>query len=574
MMNQNLGVTRVVNCGKTFTLGLLVAGLVLVAGAVKSQATVFYWVGGSDTWSSPTVWTTNGATGPVGIPQPLDDEVFTNAATYTINLDSGGDANNATFGSNDYANAAFTSATITFNCNTFQLSTTTGFIIGDGANSTTTVWIASNTLPGIAISSGTTTIGRNGIGTLIITNGGFSLPAATAVMGNGNGGVGKLVVSGPTSSFVCNGIGVGAATNAPGGSSIIVSNSALFQDGSSFRMGSGSNGGSVSNMFIFDSNGHGNFLSGHAVIGKRGGTNGAFENGMIVKNGASAAFNNHSLAIGWSDDDAGPGTNNFLTIMSGCAMTNISVLNLRHGNFLNLYGGTVGGDFSTSPGNGNIQVDGIFQGYGAVKGSMSIITNGTLIVSNTVAPLTIQHDFLMTTNNAVLQMALGTSFNTTVVNSNIMLSGKLNLIDGGGFASTTYTLISYSGKIIYTNVTDGFTNSFITVGTTPDNSKTYTIDTNTAGQINLIVSGVATLPFQITSITRSGANITVNWNTKGSVGQTNFLQASPGTVVGHNYPGTFVDIATNIIAGTTATFTDVSGVTGATNKYYRVRSPQ
>jgi len=268
-----------------------------------------------------------------------------------------------------------------------------------------------------------------------------------------------------------------------------------------------------------------------------------------------------------------------LNVMATGALTNVSALNVRQANYLNLYGGVVGGNYTNSLG-GTIFVEGIFQGYGSVVGNMQVSNNGIVVVSNTVAPLTIQHNFLMMTNTAALQMTLGNGFHTMVVNSNIMLTGKLNLIDGGGFTCTTYPLITYSGNIIYTNivvvgtVTNVYTNSFITVNTTPDNTKTYTIDTNTPGQVNLIVTGCGSgLPFKITSITRSGNDVTVNWNTSGSPGQFNYVQASPGSANG-SYPGTFVDIATITIAGTTASFTDVGGVTGNPHKYYRIRSPQ
>jgi hypothetical protein len=452
-------------------------------------------------------------------------------------------------------------------------------VIGNNANSTSIVYLASSTVAqgGIA-SQGAIIIGRNGIGTLYFTNGYVQTLASSAnvSLGTGTGGHGLLVISGPnTSMYDLRQMSVGGTTNIGGGAcSVVISNSAFLRIGSSFRVGSASSGGSSSNTFLVDSHATVLFDAGHCVVGKRGGTQGSYDNIFTVQGGASCSVSNHSLFIGWSDDDTGPGpgTGNVLVVMASSAVTNVSTLGLRHGNFIDLYGGTVGGNY-TNGGGGSIQDDGILQGYGSIKGSISVLTNGALIVSNTVAALSVQRDLLMTTNNAILQMALGTSFNSLAVGRNIMLSGKLNLIDGGGFTCGTYPLITYTGAILYTNATDGFTNSFITVGTTPDITKTYTIDTGTVGQVNLIVGGcIPTLPFVITSITRSGANITVNWNTKGSVGQTNFLQASPGTVNG-SYPGTFVDIATNIIAGTTATFTDVGGVSGP-NKYYRVRSPQ
>jgi hypothetical protein len=78
------------------------------------------------------------------------------------------------------------------------------------------------------------------------------------------------------------------------------------------------------------------------------------------------------------------------------------------------------------------------------------------------------------------------------------------------------------------------------------------------------------LPFVITSVTRSGNNISVTYN------------AQPGTntvesTAGGNYTGsgfTVLTTSTNIVTGcaASATFTDVGGGSGNSNNYYRVRN--
>jgi len=610
MMNQNLGATHTsqqsthspISTPSADRLGLkscaaqklctrfavwaVLTAVGLFAGAVNSHAQADFTYTNTaafGTWNVGSAWVTNGGnsgeypgdfTDPSGL-YFVDGAYLTNAGTFYIKFTA-----NVSLGSNFFSNASGTVSQVTLDLGTFNYAlgdTANAMVIGDNQGSTTIVYLASSTFAqGGVASQGAIVVGRNGVGSLYFTNGYVATLASSAAvsLGTGDGGHGHLVISGPnTSMYDLRQMSVGDATNVNGGAcSVVVSNSAFLRIGSSFRMGSGSGGGASSNTFLVDSDARVLFDAGHAVIGKRGGTQGSYDNIFTVQGGASCSVSNHSLGIGFSDDDAGPGTGNVLVVMANSAVTNCSTLNLRNANFINLYGGAVGGNY-TNGGGGSIQDDGILQGYGSIMGSISVLTNGALIVSNTVAALSVQHDFLMTTNNAVLQMALGTNFNSLAVGRNIMLSGKLNLIDGGGFTCGAYTLITYSGAIIYTNATDGFTNSFITVGTTPDNTKTYVIDTNTTGQVNLTVSGCGSgLPFVITSITRSGANVTVNWNTKGTIGQTNFVQASPGTVNG-SYPGTFVDIATNVITGSTATFTDVGGVTGP-NKYYRIRSPQ
>jgi hypothetical protein len=84
------------------------------------------------------------------------------------------------------------------------------------------------------------------------------------------------------------------------------------------------------------------------------------------------------------------------------------------------------------------------------------------------------------------------------------------------------------------------------------------------------ISACQSLPFVITSVARSGSNISVTYN------------AQPGTntvesTAGGNYTGsgfTVLTASTNIVTGcaASATFVDVGGGSGNSNNYYRVRN--
>ncbi len=68
--------------------------------------------------------------------------------------------------------------------------------------------------------------------------------------------------------------------------------------------------------------------------------------------------------------------------------------------------------------------------------------------------------------------------NALTVNSNLTLAGTLNITDAGGFAPGTYTLITYNGSL---------TNNGLTIGTVPNAAYGYLLDTNTTGQVKLLV---------------------------------------------------------------------------------------
>ena len=299
---------------------------------VKLQAgTIYYWIGGSDVWGSPTAWTTNGASGPVAFPPATSDCLFTNAATYSVTYDANGNAN--AYDSNVFANAAFSSATITFNIPSgLNQLVNTLYSVGAQANSTTTVWLASSgtaLAPGFSMGGGSVIIGGNGIGYLNLTNGVFSATTQTINLGSGGGGQGHLLLSGPTTQFICNGLSLGNVSNSLGGSTMVISNGAFFSDGSSFRVGSGSGSASSNNTLTIASGGLMQLNSGPEVVGARTADPNAvcINNGVVIMSGGvwrAAATTAHQIVIG---DDFLLGqsstaigltvTGNYVTVMAG-----------------------------------------------------------------------------------------------------------------------------------------------------------------------------------------------------------------------------------------------------------------
>jgi hypothetical protein len=202
--------------------------------------------------------------------------------------------------------------------------------------------------------------------------------------------------------------------------------------------------------------------------------------------------------------------------------------------------------------NSFLQVDGNVGGMFTLLGSMRVLNKAKVQVNKAVI-----------SNGAVMQFALGTGSIPVAVTTDLTLGGTLNIVDGGGFTNTTYTLFTYGGGLI---------NNGPVIGTTPTNS-TCVLDTSIPGQVNVIV----TLPqppssgaFRIVSVARSANDIVITW-TAANAGA-NEIQAENGNCNTNNFADISASIAVN--AGVTNTYTDVGGVTNAPSRFYRVRATQ
>jgi autotransporter-associated beta strand protein len=187
-------------------------------------------------------------------------------------------------------------------------------------------------------------------------------------------------------------------------------------------------------------------------------------------------------------------------------------------------------------------------GSGTIGGPVTV--NGTLTPGNGVGTLTISNT-LVVNSGAVLQYALGTSSDLTVVSSNLTLGGTLNITNAGGFTTTTYRLFNYGGTLTY---------SGLTVGTKPNTNFIYTVSTSTVGQVNLIVSNSTaslvasfsgsptngTAPLSVTFTDNSTGSITSNFWDFGDGSTTNFTVP---TNVAHTYSVVCVYSVTLIASG-------------------------
>ena len=129
---------------------------------------------------------------------------------------------------------------------------------------------------------------------------------------------------------------------------------------------------------------------------------------------------------------------------------------------------------------GLVVTNGAFlRGSGTLTGTLTVL--GTIVpgFANSVGSIFTSNS-LTFGSSAVLDYDLGTSSDSVTVNANLQLGGTLNITDAGGFGPSGYTLFTYAGTL---------TGGTLTVGSTPNGSYTYTINTNTIGAVILQVTG-------------------------------------------------------------------------------------
>ena len=166
------------------------------------------------------------------------------------------------------------------------------------------------------------------------------------------------------------------------------------------------------------------------------------------------------------------------------------------------------------------------------------LADGTFAVSNdlTLFPAT------------VLNFILGTNAATVPVAGNLTLGGTDNITAGAGFTNGTYTLMTYA---------DTLSGGLPKIGTAPAGYH-YAFDTNTAGQVKLIVALPA--PPAPANLTADATNLLINLNWNPVSGATSY-NLKRGTVSGA-YPTVF--------SGLTATNYADANVTNAVNYFYVV----
>jgi polygalacturonase len=195
----------------------------------------------------------------------------------------------------------------------------------------------------------------------------------------------------------------------------------------------------------------------------------------------------------------------------------------------------------------------------ALNGSTLAFYNAQASMKNTNlfddGPLTLSASTLTVSNNltlfptTTLNYVLGTNATTLAVTGSLTLGGTNNISAGGGFTNRTYTLMTHSGAL------DG---SLPMLGSVPAGYN-YSIKTNIAGQVNLVVTLPA--PAAPTNLTATATNLLINLKWNSVTGATGY-NLKRGTINTGPYP--------TIFSGLTATNYADANVTNAVNYFYVV----
>ena len=113
---------------------------------------------------------------------------------------------------------------------------------------------------------------------------------------------------------------------------------------------------------------------------------------------------------------------------------------------------------------------------------VTVAAGGILSPGVQVGTLTISNDLAV--SGGILDYSLGTNSDLAVVTGNLTLGGTLNITDAGGFGTGVYTLVAYP-------VGSNFVYNGVTIGSTPNPSLFYTVDTSIPGLVNLDVTATS-----------------------------------------------------------------------------------
>jgi polygalacturonase len=125
------------------------------------------------------------------------------------------------------------------------------------------------------------------------------------------------------------------------------------------------------------------------------------------------------------------------------------------------------------------------------------IASGAITMASSA--LTISNNLSVTASNG-FNFILGTNAATVIVKGNLTLGGTNNIFAGNGFANGTYTLMACSGVL---------NGSLPALGTTPS-GYVCALNTNTAGQVNLIVTSPPGIPGSLAAL-GTNLSITLTW---------------------------------------------------------------
>ncbi|SDT94899.1 fibronectin-binding autotransporter adhesin [Verrucomicrobium sp. GAS474] len=180
-----------------------------------------------------------------------------------------------------------------------------------------------------------------------------------------------------------------------------------------------------------------------------------------------------------NSSDAVTKTGAGIVAISGTNNTYLGITTVSAGTLL--VNGTLSGTGAVS-----VASAAVLGGNGTVSGAVTVASGGILSAGDMDASgtsltgtLTLGGGLALNTGST-LKFDLGSASDLVAVTGNLILGGTLSLTAGSGFGAGTYELFSYSGTL---------TDNTLTVGTSPA-GYAYTVDTSTAGVVNLQVVAV------------------------------------------------------------------------------------
>jgi len=147
----------------------------------------------------------------------------------------------------------------------------------------------------------------------------------------------------------------------------------------------------------------------------------------------------------------------------------------------------VNGALNGDGGDVTVCAGGALAGNGTLARQVAVAAGGTLQPGSPVGTLTINSNLTVDVA-ATNAFALGSNSAQVAVSGDLTLGGTLNVTDAGGLTTSTNILFTYTGALAFTPLTVNM----------PSPSFGYTVDTNEAGKVKLIVSSAPTANFTAT----------------------------------------------------------------------------
>ncbi|MGA3162862.1 MAG: glycosyl hydrolase family 28 protein [Verrucomicrobiota bacterium] len=183
-----------------------------------------------------------------------------------------------------------------------------------------------------------------------------------------------------------------------------------------------------------------------------------------------------------------------------------------------------------------------FDGMGGNTNDSLALYNASASMNSTDAfganPITLSGSVLTNTGNLTfpgkeaINFALGTNNSAIVVAGNLNLNGTLNITNAAGFTATNYILFTYTGSL---------TNTLVLGAKPVINSYLYRLDTNTAGQVKLVVTAPSPPNFGNIQVANGGGSFVMS-GTGGVTNGTYYVLTSTNVALPLNQ---WMPVATN-----------------------------